>query len=92
LPELASNLLVVSTMNSTVAKVGGTQVSTCTGPSSGGTAQTATHTKRGRTVTEGRCTRSKLSGSGVDSIPAGGCHKTALSNVTFKQLTALVVT
>jgi hypothetical protein len=59
-PELEHDLLVGSTVNSTVANVGGTQVSTCTGPSSGGTAQTATYPKRAGTVSEGLGTCKQL--------------------------------
>jgi hypothetical protein len=57
----------------------------------GGTGSTATHAKLAGTITAGLFKGSHLSGSVVYAIPSGACQKTALSKVTFKQLTALVI-
>ena len=43
------------------------------------------------TVTSGLFKGLKLSGTVAYTIPAGGCAKTALSKVTFKQLSPLVI-
>jgi hypothetical protein len=57
----------------------------------GGTGATATHAKLAGTVTAGLFKGSKLSGSVIYAIPSGACKTTALSKVTFKQLTPLVI-
>jgi hypothetical protein len=57
----------------------------------GGTGATATHAKLAGTVTAGLFKGSKLSGSVIYTIPAGACQKVALTKVTFKQLTAIVI-
>jgi hypothetical protein len=57
----------------------------------GGTGKNATHAALAGTVTAGVFKGSKLSGTVIYAIPAGACQKVALTKVTFKQLTALVI-